>query len=44
METLTCYLCGNKTHNDESKVFDLYYGDGLTQERHCHECDPPDEG
>lgn len=44
METLTCDLCGQKTHDDHSEVFDLYYGDGVTQERHCFDCDPPDEG
>lgn len=43
METLTCDLCGQVTHDDQSEVFDLFFGDGMKQERHCYDCDPPDE-
>lgn len=43
METLTCDICGRITHDDNSEVFEVYYGDGMTQERHCFDCDPADE-
>lgn len=43
IEELTCDLCGQRTHDDESEVFEVYYGDGMTLERHCFTCDPADE-
>lgn len=43
METMTCDLCGCETHDDFSGVFEVYYGDGMTHERHCFDCDPADE-
>jgi len=39
MDTLTCDLCGDHTEEKTSKVYDLYYGEGLTHERHCDDCD-----
>jgi len=43
MNKLICDLCGQETHDDSSDVFDIFYGDGMTQERHCFDCDPADE-
>jgi hypothetical protein len=42
-EKLICAICGQETHDDFSEVFDVFYGDGMTQERHCFDCDPADE-
>lgn len=43
MDKLICDICGQETHDDQSEMFDLFYGEGVTQERHCHKCDPPDD-
>mgnify|MGYP006272037305 CR=1 FL=1 len=43
LDKLICEICRQETHDDNSEVFEVYYGDGMTQERHCFDCDPPDE-
>jgi hypothetical protein len=43
MEKLICDICGDETTDDNSEVFETYYGDGMKLERHCFDCDPADE-
>ena len=43
VDKLICAICHGETHDDFSEVFDVFYGDGMTQERHCFDCDPADE-
>lgn len=40
---MICTMCGSETHDDFSEVFDIFYNDGIKQERHCFDCDPPDD-
>jgi hypothetical protein len=43
-QQMICDLCGKKTHDDQSEVFLSFFSkDGVTQQRHCFDCDPPDE-
>lgn len=41
-ELMICFVCGEETHDDTSALFDVFTLTGVTQERHCFDCDPPD--
>lgn len=41
-EPITCSMCGEPTHDDESTLFDIFTVQGHVTERRCFECDPPD--
>lgn len=42
-EQLICDLCGEETHGDTSEMFTVLTNNGTRTERHCFDCDPPDE-
>lgn len=42
-ETLTCDRCGQRTHDDTSEVWEVMTLRGITLERQCFTCTPPDE-
>ena len=41
-EMMICFMCGEETHDDTSTLFDVFTLSGVTQERRCFDCDPPE--